>query len=450
MLFGKSRVTKLLQESGVRGVVQKFGNNAITPLFDIMREEKDLSLRKKAAEAIEAIGYQCINSEERVIVLKSALRLTELAEMGEISIKPLLSLLCHNNWLVREAAAEALEKIGDIIIDSLTPFLKYDDIGIRKIVANMLSNLRYSPKRDADLMIYLLANQKWDQVTNHFSLEQTVLYLKDEQYNVRYYVEKSLFDESESIDKIINLSKKGNDSIKEGAMLLLSEFPFYHIPWYDEKGDDYKIQRLYFEEKIKSLLLDENHDMRLFALKILEMRGFIQKVNMDNEFNHISNFDKRNDIIKQLKKTKDELGFYQAALQLLLGNLVLEDWQIGSGIIGDHQARSKLLNKIQFLKGITSNNFKMVPCWSSVFNAKSKDKEIPANFYLKIGLLSCPNDMRLIPSIKDIMMTNDDIEIKKLAAEKLEVIGFYPMSKVEWLSYMEALGKLSEIKLFDL
>lgn len=430
MLFGKHRVRQLLKDSGFNSVIKKYGQKAVGPLLDIMRTDSDIRIRKLSAEAIESIGYQFTNQQERIDFMVAAQRFRELARVGETGVKSLLPILCQSNWFVREAAADALVELGKIVVEYFIPLLKHNDLGIRKIAAVSLEKIGYFPNTNHEKMIYLLANQKWSQVIQEIPLKQLIPYLKDEYYEVRYHIGECLVQMEKPLHQFIEYLKDNDEAVRDGAITMLSEIRSY-VPFNKPFPDDSA-----FMERIAKLLSDEDKNMRLAALRIIGLRGY---ETAESAVENVLKNDPDKEVRSEASSTKDLLRRHDVALKLIGNIAILQEWSVGCDTHPTTCAE-KLKTQMKWFQAVTNGMPDMGNFWHQIITEKITFWHNP-NVLRDIGILMCPNDRRMIPTLKEIMMKQDGNEAARYAAQKLDIIGFYPTSQGEWQTFLTALGK---------
>jgi len=91
----------------------KIGKPAVEPLIKALGD-KSGSVREAAAEALVKLGWEPVNQENEIKLNIATQKWNELVKIGKPAAEPLIKLLGDNDWNVREAAARALGKIGDV------------------------------------------------------------------------------------------------------------------------------------------------------------------------------------------------------------------------------------------------------------------------------------------------------------------------------------------------
>jgi HEAT repeat protein len=141
----------------------------LTPLIDALKNE-NRHIRKTAAEALGEMGdpkaveplISVLNDEYWEVRKKAVISLGIIRDPQ--AIDSLILSLNDEDGDVRFAASRALEKIGDPAINSLVSALQDSDTVTRKGAAETLTKIGWIPSTTGEKTIFLLANQKWDEL----------------------------------------------------------------------------------------------------------------------------------------------------------------------------------------------------------------------------------------------------------------------------------------------
>jgi HEAT repeat protein len=127
-------------EAAAKALV-KVGAPAIEPLTIALKNEA-WDVRQAAAEALERLGWQPDSSEIGIAYWIARKQLDKCAEIGAPAVEPLIATLEDEAWHVRQAAAEALGKIGDVqAVESLITALKDENYRVRAQAALSLGQI---------------------------------------------------------------------------------------------------------------------------------------------------------------------------------------------------------------------------------------------------------------------------------------------------------------------
>jgi len=120
---------------GAAEALGKIGDKrAVEPLIHALNDE-DWQVRWEAAEALDELGYEPKNDTEKAYYLIARKNWDELVKMGEPAVEPLIQALKDEDIFVREAAVEALGKIGDKrAVEPLIHVLDYARVRQDKVV----------------------------------------------------------------------------------------------------------------------------------------------------------------------------------------------------------------------------------------------------------------------------------------------------------------------------
>ena len=116
----------------------------IAALKDIERKDwrkadNDWLVRKAAAEALDKLNWKPGQDEAGAYYWKTKWDWDKCVEIGAPAVQPLIAALKDRN--TRDAASDALAKIGAPIVEPLIAALKDNDLGVRKGAANALGKI---------------------------------------------------------------------------------------------------------------------------------------------------------------------------------------------------------------------------------------------------------------------------------------------------------------------
>jgi HEAT repeat protein len=114
---------------------------AVEPLIAALKDE-DSGVRLWAAKALDAIGWKPETGEAEALYLIAQRKWDGCVKIGAPAVEPLIAALKGEDWRVREAAAEALGKVGDArAVEPLIAALKDGDSDVRKAAAEALAKI---------------------------------------------------------------------------------------------------------------------------------------------------------------------------------------------------------------------------------------------------------------------------------------------------------------------
>jgi HEAT repeat protein len=182
----------------------------VEPLIDVLKNDKNGSVRLYAARALGELGdvratlplIESLQEDRNVDVrVRAARALGRLG--GEEVVLPLVEALSDNNSQVCMTAADALIEIGKIAVKPLIKSLKHDKVNVRCDAARALGELGEA-KGAVDALIGVL---------------------HDEWVNVRIYAVQSLgkLGDKKAVDHLIEVleNEKENDLVRAGAAAAL-------------------------------------------------------------------------------------------------------------------------------------------------------------------------------------------------------------------------------------
>jgi HEAT repeat protein len=146
----------------------KIGAPAVGPLTTALKNEKD-AVRHAAAEALEQIGWRPDWSEAGAIYWIMKREWGKCVEIGAPAVEPLIAALKNRNKDVRQAATEALGKIGDArAVEPLIAVLTHDQReDMRAVVAAALDELNWQPdaaEAEEAAVAYWTLKRRWDKL----------------------------------------------------------------------------------------------------------------------------------------------------------------------------------------------------------------------------------------------------------------------------------------------
>jgi len=139
--------------------LRKIGEPAVEPLIQALKDE-DWYVRWRAAWALDEMGWEPGDDTEKVYYLIAKQEWSELPELGEPAVEPLIQALKDEYSDVRESAAEALAKIGEPAVEPLIQALKkYINSDVRMRAARALGKI--GDKRAVEPLIQALKDEDW-------------------------------------------------------------------------------------------------------------------------------------------------------------------------------------------------------------------------------------------------------------------------------------------------
>ncbi|MGQ9908138.1 MAG: HEAT repeat domain-containing protein, partial [Candidatus Flexifilum sp.] len=119
----------------------EIGEASVAPIINRLKDE-DTYVRQAAAKALGQLGWQPQTQEQQITYWIVNQNWDALVEIGGASIALLIGCLKDGDWDVRQAAVEALEKLGDRqAVALLIDCLKDRDWEVRRAAAEMLGHL---------------------------------------------------------------------------------------------------------------------------------------------------------------------------------------------------------------------------------------------------------------------------------------------------------------------
>jgi len=137
----------------------ELGEPAVEPLIQALKDEYS-DVRWRAAWALDEMGWEPGDDTEKVYYLIAKQEWSELPELGEPAVEPLIQALKDEYSDVRESAAEALAKIGEPAVEPLIQALKkYINSDVRMRAARALGKI--GDKRAVEPLIQALKDEDW-------------------------------------------------------------------------------------------------------------------------------------------------------------------------------------------------------------------------------------------------------------------------------------------------
>ncbi len=236
-MIGAPAVTRLIgelrfeQNGGQRKAVEALkmiGEPAVVPLIDAL-QDRDWHIRLGAARALSCIGDPAVEPLVRALraappavqmgaaatlgkignpgaiePLTSALLQEDwrlgrvvvraLGMMGDAAVRPLLRVLREGNDTARKGAVTALVLIGEPAVRLLPDALTDGHFRVRAGVADALDRLGWSPGPGEETALYLIAKERWGDLTRMGPLvvEPLVAVLNDHDDSIRRRATKVL------------------------------------------------------------------------------------------------------------------------------------------------------------------------------------------------------------------------------------------------------------------
>lgn len=162
-LFGPPNVDKLKAKDDVKGLIKALGykkdksvregaakalgeigdTQAVEPLITVIRDKNE-GVRQAAVEALDKLGWQPDRSETGALYWVEKRRWDKCIEIGEPAVKPLIAVLKdeESNENVRQGAVEALGQIGDSrAVELLIAVLEDKSVSVRIEAAKALGHI---------------------------------------------------------------------------------------------------------------------------------------------------------------------------------------------------------------------------------------------------------------------------------------------------------------------
>ncbi|PKL61945.1 MAG: PBS lyase [Methanomicrobiales archaeon HGW-Methanomicrobiales-2] len=236
-MIGAPAVTRLIyelrteQDGGQRKAVEALkmiGEPAVVPLIDAL-QDRDWHIRLGAARALSCIGDPAV--EPLVLALRAAppavqmgaaatlgkignpgaiepltdallqedwrlgrVVVRALGMMGDAAVRPLLHVLREGNDTARKGAVMALVLIGEPAVRFLPGALTDGHFRVRAGVADALDRLGWSPGPGEETALYLIAKERWGDLTRMgpLAVEPLVAVLNDRDDSIRRRAAKVL------------------------------------------------------------------------------------------------------------------------------------------------------------------------------------------------------------------------------------------------------------------
>jgi HEAT repeat protein len=204
---------------------------------------RDVNVQWKAAEALGRMGEPA--SRElitRTYSLNRDIRIGAvevLGEMRERSAIPKLIILLQDDQSteVRWASALSLGEIGDPgVIPALVKALKDPDKYVRYGVALSLEELKWTPNTSEELAYYLVAGQKWEEISDHPDIPAApfIHHLKDQDPVIRARSAEVLgkIRSSEAKEACSTVLRDISGEVRWSGIMAFPQcgIPFMHLP----------------------------------------------------------------------------------------------------------------------------------------------------------------------------------------------------------------------------
>ena len=170
----------------------ELGEPAVEPLIQALKDEYS-DVRWRAAWALDEMGWEPGDDTEKVYYLIAKQEWSELPELGEPAVEPLIQALKDEYSDVRESAAEALAKIGEPAVEPLIQALKDEDWHVQEEAAEALGEI--GDKRAVEPLIQALKDEDWHvqeeaaealgEIGDKRAVEPLIQALKDEDWHVQ-------------------------------------------------------------------------------------------------------------------------------------------------------------------------------------------------------------------------------------------------------------------------
>jgi len=141
--------------------LKQIGTPAIKPLVSMLGHE-NWNLRQLAREVIDSLDWHPSEDQYGAWYWIYLGQWEKCAEIGEPAIDPLITVLKDRKGYVRKAAVESLGVIGGArAIDALVATLQDRSQDVRKSASVTLDSLGWQPEDDENGAFYWMAKEKW-------------------------------------------------------------------------------------------------------------------------------------------------------------------------------------------------------------------------------------------------------------------------------------------------
>ncbi len=138
----------------------RIGNARAVEALIAALKDKDGDVRKKAAEALDKMGWQPKDTTEKAWFLVAFKKWSEAGRLGASAVTPLMAVLKDGEQRVRWVAAQTLGKIGEPAVEPLIEEMKNNNEGVRKVAAKTLGWIKDA--RAVDSLIAGLKDRDWE------------------------------------------------------------------------------------------------------------------------------------------------------------------------------------------------------------------------------------------------------------------------------------------------
>jgi HEAT repeat protein len=178
----------------------EMGKKAEKPLIDAL-SINDAETRENASKALEKIGWQPQDLNQRIKFFIAKQEADELAKIGKPAVEKLIAALKDDDWGVRRMAVNALGKIKDRrAVEPLIDTLKDTNAFVRHDVVNALGNIGDS--RAVEPLIIALKDPvfliQWGSASvlgdmkDSRAIEPLIMGLKDDNMSVVWFMRSAL------------------------------------------------------------------------------------------------------------------------------------------------------------------------------------------------------------------------------------------------------------------
>jgi HEAT repeat protein len=129
-----------VSQIAIRILGQVGDNRAVEPLIAVL-EDDQVHMRNAATEALDKIGWQPDQSEAGAVYWIAKGQWGKCVELGELAVGPLVAALRDKSKNVRQAASGALEKIGPPAVEPLITALQDKGWSVRQAAAETLGQI---------------------------------------------------------------------------------------------------------------------------------------------------------------------------------------------------------------------------------------------------------------------------------------------------------------------
>ena len=246
------------------GALGEIGDTrAVDPLIAAL-ESKAMTRRYAAAKALGKLGDKRA-TKPLIAVLRdtqTSVRVAAVEALGHIAdvqaVEP-LTLINYKDGLteMREAAARALEQIGDSAVPPLVVALKGKGKERRGAAANMLDRLGWKPDSFETRVYYLIAKQQWDRIRikDPAAVPPLIAVLRKQDTSTRRRAAETLGKtcDERAVDPLITALRDKYSAVRESAARALGLL-----------GDSRAV------EPLIAVLQDTKPDVRQAAIEALE------------------------------------------------------------------------------------------------------------------------------------------------------------------------------------